>query len=180
MNVSVPHTRAIGLPWLLLSVLTVASCAHGTAVETPPSSPSPLLGQGVPTFARPSVQGPTYDTSETRARLLVIQFFAAYCQPCQRALPALQALRAKHPDVEVVGVSLDDTPEGALRMVGRHRLTFPVVHDNEHILAGRFHVTELPASFIADDRGRIIWTADPAQPEDALTRTVAALAGAPK
>jgi hypothetical protein len=33
-----------------------------------------------------------------------------------------------------VGVSLDDGPEGAVRMINRHHLTFPVVHDEGHVL----------------------------------------------
>jgi hypothetical protein len=47
------------------------------------------------------------------------------------------------------------------------------------VLAGRFRVTELPTSFIADGRGRIIWSAGPGQPEDALPRAVAALVDGP-
>jgi peroxiredoxin len=62
-------------------------------------------------------------------------------------------------------------------MINRHHLTFPVVHDEGHVLAGRFRVTELPVSFVVDARGRIIWSAGPAQPDDALPRAVTAVAG---
>jgi len=169
-------------PVVTLCVLALSACAHaGNAPPPapPPSSPSPLVGEAVPAFRRPTVQGPTFDTSaaSTHARLLVVDFFAAYCRPCQRSLPALEALHAKRPDVEIVGVSLDDGPEGAVRMINRHHLTFPVVHDQGHVLAGRFRVTDLPVSFIADASGRIIWSAGPAQPEDALARAVMAVAG---
>lgn len=167
---------------LLLGLLAAGACAHAPAanVPPPPSAPSPLLGKSVPAFRRPTVQGPVFDTAAGRAggRVLVVEFFAAYCRPCQRTLPALEALHAERPDVEIVGVSLDDSPEGAVRMVNRHRLTFPVVHDGGHVLAGRFRVTELPVSFVADGGGRIIWSAGPAQPEDALPRAVTAVAGA--
>lgn len=168
------------LPRVLRCVLPLlaASCAHPSDAAPPPSSPSPLLGAPVPAFRRPTIQGSTFDTAaaHARSRLLVVDFFAAYCRPCQRALPALEALHAERPDVEVVGVSLDDSPEGAARMVGRHRLTFPVVHDGGHVLAGRFRVSELPASFIVDGNGRIIWSAGPLQAEDALHRAVTAIA----
>jgi len=162
---------------ILLPLLAVVACAH-PAGAPPPSSPTPLLGQAVPAFRRPTVQGPTFDTGDahTRARVLVVDFFAAYCRPCQKSLPALEALHAQRPDVDVVGVSLDDDVDGAVRMVNRHHLTFPVVHDGGHVLAGRFRVTELPVSFVADATGRIIWAAGPAQAED-LPRAVTAVAG---
>ena len=167
----------------LLALLGALACAHTpeAAQPPPPSAPSPLLGQEVPAFRRPTVQGPVFDTATPRAsrRVLVVDFFAAYCRPCQRALPALEALHEARPDVDIVGVSLDDAPEGAQRMIDRHHLTFPVVHDGGHVLAGRFRVTELPTSFIADAGGRVGWAADPAQAvsEDALPRAVTAVAG---
>ena len=158
----------------------VAACAHAPE-PPPPSAPSALLGQRVPAFRRPTVQGALFDSGAARGRVLVVDFFAAYCRPCQRALPALEALHEARPDVEIVGVSLDDGPGGAVSMIARHHLTFPVVHDTEHVLAGRFRVTELPASFVADATGRIVWSAGPAQAasqsDDALFRAVTAVAG---
>jgi peroxiredoxin len=164
----------------LLAAVLAAACAHAPE-PPPPSAPSPLLGQEAPAFHRPTVQGPVFDTATARGRVLVVDFFAAYCRPCQRALPALEALHESRPDVEIVGISLDDRPEGAVAMINRHHLTFPVVHDTEHVLAGRFRVSELPTSFVADAGGHIIWSAGPAQAEtesdDALLRTVTAAAG---
>jgi peroxiredoxin len=159
----------------------LAACAHASPGPPPPSAPSPLLGQETPGFRRPTVQGPIFDTSSTRGHVLVVDFFAAYCRPCQRALPELEALHEARPDVAIVGVSLDDGPEGAVAMINRHHLTFPVVHDMQHVLAGRFRVAELPTSFVVDAGGRIIWSAGPAQAasqsDDALLRAVTAAAG---
>jgi peroxiredoxin len=164
---------------LMAAALALAACARPPTAPPPPSSPSPVLNQSVPPFRRPTMQGATFDTAAVGARLLVVDFFAAYCRPCQRTLPALEALHRNRPDVTVVGVSLDDTPEGAVRMINRHHLTFPVIHDRGHVLAGRFRVTDLPTAFVVDGSGRIIWSAGPAQPVDALPRAVSALGDAP-
>jgi peroxiredoxin len=162
-----------------LAPLLAGACAHAPAPgPPPPSAPSPLLGQEAPAFRRPTVQGPVFDMAGARGRVLVVDFFAA---PCQRALPALEALHEARPDVEIVGVSLDDGVEGAVAMIHRHHLTFPVVHDTEHVLAGRFRVTDLPTSFVADAGGHIVWSGGPAQAasesDDALLRAVTAVAG---
>jgi cytochrome c biogenesis protein CcmG, thiol:disulfide interchange protein DsbE len=152
-------------------------CAHagGSPAPPPASSPSRLLGEPLPTFRRPTLQGATFDTAAFAGsdQVMVVDFFAAYCKPCQRTLPALEALHRKQPGLTIVGVSLDDTPDNAWKSVKRHRLTFPVVHDAGNVLAGRMRVTELPMSFVVDGSGRVRWVGGPDQPDDALERAIA-------
>ena len=150
-------------------------CAHAGGAPAPPptSSPSRLLGEALPTFRRPTLQGATFDTAASPKQLIVVDFFADYCKPCQRSLPALEALHRRQPGLTIVGVSLDDTPDRAWRSVKRHGLTFPVIHDAGNVLAGRMRVTELPISFVADASGRVRWVGGPDQPADALERAVA-------
>jgi len=124
------------------------------------------------------LQGGTFDTAEAAGKVLVVDFFADYCKPCQRKLPALEALHRAHPEFAVVGVSLDESADRAWKTIGRHKLTFPVVHDAGNVLAGRFRVTELPFGFVADVAGKVRYVAGPMQPEDALERAVLALAAA--
>ena len=137
---------------LLLGSALQGACAHQESppAPPPPSSPSRLLGEPLPTFRRPTLQGATFDTAASAGQVIVVDFFAAYCKPCQRTLPALEALHRKQPGLTIVGVSLDDTPDNAWKSVRRHRLTFPVVHDAGNVLAGRLRVTELPISFVVD------------------------------
>lgn len=163
---------------LLLGLLLPVACAHADVDEglAPPSAASAVLGAVVPAFKRPSVQGPIFDTATARGRVLVVDFFAGYCIPCQRELPAVEQLAHERRDVVFVGVSLDDDAGLAMRQVARHRLTFPVVHDAGNVLAGRFRVTDLPATFVIDSAGRIAWVSGPGQSERALDRAVAAVA----
>jgi thiol-disulfide isomerase/thioredoxin len=154
----------------LFVTLLLAGCAAATPAGPPPSSPSRVLGEAVPSFRRPTLQGASFDTAAAAGRVLVVDFFADYCRPCQRTLPALEALHRAHPELVIVGVSVDGDAAAAWRSVARHQLTFPVVHDAGNVLAGRFRVVELPYAFVTDARGRIRWAAGPGQPEDALAR----------
>ena len=129
-----------------------------------------MLDAALPAFHRPTLQGGTFDSSVASGQVLVIDFFAAYCRPCQRKLPALEALHRRQPQLAIVGVSLDETGDAARKSVTRHHLTFPVVHDAGNVLAGRFRVVELPYAFVVGPQGRIRFAAGPGQPEDALAR----------
>jgi len=171
--------------WLAATLLSVSAlagaCAHqeSAPIPAPPSSESRLLDAVLPAFQRPTLQGGTFDSKAAAGQLLVIDFFAAYCRPCQRKLPALEALHRRAPQLSIVGVSLDETGDAARKSVMKHHLTFPVVHDAGNVLAGRLRVTELPISFVVDGQGRIRWVGGPDQPDDALVRAVAALTGPP-
>jgi cytochrome c biogenesis protein CcmG, thiol:disulfide interchange protein DsbE len=116
-----------------------------------------LLAKATPDFARAALDGSRVETASLRGRVVLIDFFAEHCVPCVKSLPAIEALHRAEPNVAVVGVSEDDDAEGARRMVARHGLTFPIVHDPEHALAGRYRVLELPATFVVDARGVVRW-----------------------
>ncbi|MNC94381.1 Thiol-disulfide oxidoreductase ResA [compost metagenome] len=75
----------------------------------------------------------------------------------------------------MLGVSEDERQSTARELVSRFQLSFPVVHDAGQILAGRFRVTEMPATFIAGSDGTIQWVGDAEQDEDALERALASV-----
>lgn len=167
-------TRAAGLAALAAAAALVCSaCSHAPS-PPPPSSANRLLGETLPSFKRRTVQGGEV-ASEATPGLLVVDFFAEYCRPCQRSLPALEALHRARPELTIVGVSLDEDVVKARRTILRHGITFPVIHDPQHVLAGRFRVADLPICFLADRGGRVRWVGGPDQPEGALARAVAAI-----
>jgi hypothetical protein len=89
--------------------------------------------------------------------VVVLELFAEHCVPCVKSLPAAEQAHRSRPDAAFIGLSEDDDTAGAERMVLRHGLTFPVVHDTGRVLAGRLRLTELPATVIADRKGTVRW-----------------------
>jgi peroxiredoxin len=142
--------------------VTIAVAAAGQALAcsptaSPPSAPSPLLAQPAPDFRRPALDGSVVETSAWAGHVALVDFFSETCVPCAKALPSVEALHRSMPDVVVLGISEDDDASGAARVVQAHDLTFPVVHDAGHVLAGRFRVSGLPTTFVVDARGRVRW-----------------------
>jgi peroxiredoxin len=156
-------------PWLALVLLS------GCAATLPPSAPSPLLGQALPDFRRPTLAHGDLTAGQLRGRPVVVKFFAEYCEPCKRTLGAAQRLSLEHADVQFVGVSEDEYAATAERVVKHHGLTFPVVLDRGHVLQGRFRVREMPVTFLADASGVVRWVGGPAQTEEELADALAAI-----
>jgi len=97
---------------------------------------------------------------ELRGRIVIVDFFAEYCQPCLRALPELEQLRQRRADIEIIGVAEDLDADTSLRLVQRLRLGFKVVYDRDHVLAGRYRVDGLPATFVLDRAGIVRWVSN--------------------
>ena len=103
---------------------------------------------------------------------MVVKFFANYCAPCKKTLPAAEELARRRPEVSVIGISEDELASDARRTVATYGLTFPVIHDRDNLIAGRFGVTEMPIAFVIDAAGVVRWAADDTHNEADLERAV--------
>ena len=163
--------RSPRLASILLAGLALTACKPG---PPPPTAPSPLVAQQLPDFARPTLAGPRVDTEQLRGQVVVIKFFAKYCEPCKKTLPAAERLHQDQPDVAFIGVAEDEYAADVDHMIQTYQLTFPVVHDRGNVLSGRFRVSEMPISFVADGSGTIRWVAGEQHAEEDLERAIAA------
>jgi len=137
---------------LLTFLLAIAGCGGS---GPPPSAASPKLDKALPTFKRPTMDGGKVDTG--KGGVTVVKFFAKYCKPCKKTLPEAQALSQEYGDVAFIGIAEDEYRKDVVEMIKTFNLTFPIVHDRGNVLAGRFRVTQLPATFVADAQGQIRW-----------------------
>ncbi len=94
---------------------------------------------------------------------MVLNFWATWCGPCQRELPALQQAAALY-DGEVLIVGVDQGEEAAIvqAYVDKLGLTFPMALDHEMEVGNQFNVGGMPTTFFVDGDGviRHIWTGE--------------------
>jgi thiol-disulfide isomerase/thioredoxin len=159
--------------WITLVALA-AACSPKPA-SMPPSSPSRLLREPMPTFARATLAGDKFDSAAHPNQIVVVKFFAQYCKPCQKTLPAVEELHKEKPSVVVIGVSEDESEGAALELAKQYGLTFPVIHDTGNVLAGRFRVAEMPMTFVRDRDGRIVFVGGPDKESDQVAQAVRSL-----
>lgn len=168
------HALHVAVLLLAAPLVPVLLCACGRPAM-PASSPHPLLGQPLPAFQRATLQHELFDTTRFRGSPIVVKFFASYCEPCKRTLPAVERLHTQHPDVRFVGICEDESPSVALEMVRTYQLTFPVVMDPSRALMGRFRVRDMPVTFLVGSDGIIRWIGGPDQTEADLRAALEAV-----
>jgi thiol-disulfide isomerase/thioredoxin len=133
------------------------------------------LSKELPAFHRPTIDGRGFDTVLLRGKPVVVKFFAQYCEPCKKTLPAAERLHRDNPDVTFVGIDVDDYSTTAMKMTSAYGLTFPVIHDTGQVLKGRFRVADLPVTFVADRQGVVRWIGGPGQTERDLEQALGAV-----
>jgi cytochrome c biogenesis protein CcmG/thiol:disulfide interchange protein DsbE len=86
-------------------------------------------------------------------------------------------MHEEHPEITIVGVSEDEHESDAKQLVSSLHLTFPVVHDQQQVLAARWRVRDLPVTYVIDGKGTVVWVGGPEKSQDDLV--AAALATSP-
>jgi len=110
-----------------------------------------LVGKPAPTFALPTVDGHTIKLGELAGHVVVLDFWATWCKPCEAAIPELDRLQAEHPQARFIGIS-DEDLETIQPYVAAHRIGYAIARDDQHASAD-YMIEALPTTVIIDKRG---------------------------
>lgn len=111
-----------------------------------------------PAFDLMGADGERHTLSDYRGRLVLVNFWAGWCAPCRREMPALQRLheRLEPQGLTVVAIHVGPTGEQTAQLVRLNQPTFPMLVDKELAL-GSWKVARLPTSVLVDTSGRIVY-----------------------
>jgi peroxiredoxin len=144
----------------LLGVLGCATARHSfPAQPADGSSRWATVGERAPDIALPAIDGGRYELSAYAGKVVVVDFWASFCGPCRQELPELSAIRARHPDLVVLAVSIDDADsDGAVREAARDlHLGFPVLRDPQGSAAFQYmKVVMAPVTALIGRDGRLL------------------------
>jgi peroxiredoxin len=111
----------------------------------------------VPAITLTDLSGQTINPVSYRGKVLLINFWAAWCTPCREEIPQFVALQEKYGSrgFQAVGISMDD-PEGTLRTFCReYGVNYPIVMGDQRIAEAFGGVLGLPTTFLVGRDGRI-------------------------
>ncbi len=115
--------------------------------------PAPQAGAGLPLLNGPG----TGSLASYKGRVVVLNFWASWCEPCQVEAPRLE--RAQHQLVAhggtVLGVTYEDASPDSQSFVRRFALTYPNLRDPTGDFAHAYGTNQLPETFVIDRSGRV-------------------------
>ena len=108
-------------------------------------------------LARLLDQTETVSLSDYRGQPVILNFFASWCAPCRREIPALELLYQRHAEqgLVVIGVGSMDGKRPLIGFVSSTGVSFPVVWDKLGQVTAEYGVHSLPSTQFIDRQGKI-------------------------
>lgn len=104
-------------------------------------------------------KGKAFKLKESKAPVVILNFWASWCVPCLEEFPSLVKLRNRFKDQEVVivGINTDDVESypDAKKVMKKYKINFPVIFDKKSDLINKFKVSAIPVSIIYN-KGKVI------------------------
>src|SRR5215469_16396635 len=147
--------------WLLsVVVVGLVGCSRQSASPPPPKEtviPVGEIGSRLPDFTVDDLQGRKISSTDFHSKVVLIDFWATWCQPCKKEMPGYQKLLDRYGSqgFVVVGLKFDtmmDT-EDPVRFARRIGVRYPLAVATEDLRQKFGSVEGLPTTLLYDRRG---------------------------
>jgi peroxiredoxin len=131
-------------------------CGKMGASQTGGAAEHALLGAPAPAFELPGYAGGAKKVSlaDGAGKVMVVDFWATWCEPCKDSFPHHQALAEKYAgQVVVVGISIDDEPGGIEGFAKKYGAKFPIGWDEGQSVSGAYTPPTMPTAYVIDQSG---------------------------
>jgi len=158
-----PAPRAPSRRRLIIAVATliaaVALAAGIAAARSGQAGPTSKARGAASEFSLPSVREgePAVSLERFRGRPLVLNFFASWCDPCRRELPAFQRSAQRYEGkVAFAGVTFNDDLPGARAMLERAGVRYPAGFDAKSEVAVDYGLRVMPTTYFISAEGKLL------------------------
>ena len=114
-------------------------------------------------FTLPDLDGKPKRLSDYRGKVVLVNFWATWCPPCRREMPSMERLsqRLKDQPFVILGINQQEDPERVFVFTAQvdPSPSFPILFDRNSKVANAWGVLGLPATFIVDQKGRVVYRA---------------------
>jgi peroxiredoxin len=130
-----------------LAAAVIASTAFAAGGDSGPA----------PAFTLTALSGQEGALSQYNGQVVMVNFWATWCGPCQQEMPLLDQMYKKYKPAgfTLIGVNVDKEAPAVKQLLARKPVSFPVLLDPANQVSKAYHVNEMPSSVIIDRKGEI-------------------------
>lgn len=116
--------------------------------------------RATPALELPTLDGTPWLLSAQRGRVVALNFWASWCEPCRAEMPSLELLAQRHEShgLVVLAVNHKESVAAIRRFSERESLTLPLLRDAEGAAARAFGVTIFPTTVLIGRDGRVAFS----------------------
>lgn len=124
--------------------------------ETVPSYHILSKGDAAPDFTADLADGTTFILSEQQGKVILLNFWATWCGPCVREMPAFEKLHGEYEeDVVILAVNCMEDTEIVDAFLKENGYTFPIAYDTDGSINMRYPTQGIPYTLVIDAEGII-------------------------
>jgi peroxiredoxin len=139
------------------AALALAGCGAAGSQAAKAADVGTRAGQVAPALAGTSIQGRHVSLSALHGSVVVLVFWASWCEPCKAEQPAVDTLAEQEAGsgVRFLGVSVDVDAAAARQYVARYAVPYSSLVDTAQTIAVDFDIAAPPTTYVIGRSGRV-------------------------
>ncbi len=133
-------------------------------MATPVMPAAAETNRPAPAFMLPLLGGGELQLADLKGKIVVVNFWGTWCEPCKAETPALEAayIQLQSQGVEFVGINLrhqealgTEGDTDIANFVKNYGVTYPIVFDTTGEISRKYQISPIPVSYFLDQQGNI-------------------------
>lgn len=144
--------------WIRITILAVLFSAVGYALYQNLNSSKDLkINAHAPDFTLTSIEGKKVSLKELKGKVVLVNFWGSWCDPCKREMPLIQSAYEKYKKqgFEVLAINVKESKFAVTSFLKQNQLNIPVLLNNDLKISKDYGVNKFPTNFMIDRDGKV-------------------------
>jgi thiol-disulfide isomerase/thioredoxin len=113
------------------------------------------VGERAPTLTAKTLNGETFDLHKDANQVVIVNFWASWCEPCREEMPALETYYQQHKSegLKVIAISMDDPEDDAMVHKVMASYSYPAAFQRDADFSGFGRIWRMPMTYVIDRQG---------------------------
>ena len=116
------------------------------------------VGDSFPSFKLPYLYAKkSFDGSQLKGKIAVIDFWGSDCPPCREAVPELNSIAKEFhkKSVIVLGINVDENEKDTRAFLEEFKPQYPLLDDGKHRFVPKMGIELMPTTYLVDRAGKV-------------------------